>query len=110
MDIKMNQFGSSLCTRISGRKAYLIINEILDSTNEIVVFDFDGVDLITNSFADETFGRLAAERDINNLRLHTTFKNINRNTALLVRSVMEHRIAHAKGHIAHSECHIAQLK
>lgn len=97
--MKMNQFGSSLCTRISGRKAYSIINEILDSTTDVIVFDFDGIDLITNSFADETFGRIAAERGMDNLRSHTTFKNINRNSALLVRSVMERRIAHLENNM-----------
>ena len=93
MDIKMSQFGSTLCTRLSGRKAYSIIDATLNSTADIVVFDFEGVDSITNSFADETFGRLAAEKGIGTLRSCTTFRNIDRNSALLVRSVMERRMA-----------------
>lgn len=93
MNIEMKQFGTSLCTRVSGRDAYSLILKALDShTEEVLVFDFTGVNAITNSFADEVFGRLAAEKGMDTLRETTTFKAVDRSTALLIRTAMERRI------------------
>ena len=93
MKIAMSQFGTSLCTRASGRAAYDLINEALDTSNgEIVFFDFSDVFSVTNSFADESFGRLASERGMDFLRKNTTFGEINRDIALLIRMAMDRRI------------------
>lgn len=93
MKITMSQFGTSLCTRASGRAAYALINDALNtSINEKVFFDFSNVFSVTNSFADETFGRLVSERGIEFLRKNTTFGEIDRNIALLIRTVMDRRV------------------
>ena len=94
MKIAMNQFGTSLCTRASGRAAYALINDVLDtSSEELILFDFSDVFSVTNSFADESFGRLASERGIDFLRQKTSFNEINRDVALSIRAAMDRRIA-----------------
>lgn len=94
MKIAMNQFGTSLCTRASGRAAYTLINDAIDSfPGECILFDFSDVFSVTNSFADESFGRLASERGMDFLRQNTTFGEINRDVALSIRTAMDRRIA-----------------
>ena len=93
MKISMSQFGTSLCTRASGRAAYALINDALNSSaGERVFFDFSNVRSVTNSFADESFGRLASERGMDFLRQNTTFGEIDRDIALLIRTAMDRRI------------------
>lgn len=99
MVIAMNQFGTSLSTRVSGRAAYERIVEALASTG-VVVFDFDGVGSVTNSFADEVFGRLVSERGIDYLRSRTTFRNIPPFWASVVRGAMDAREAQRRSVLA----------
>ena len=95
MKISMSQFGTSLCTRASGRAAYALISDALDScSGERVFFDFSDVRSVTNSFADESFGRLASERGMDFLRQSTTFGEIDTGIALLIRAAMDRRIEH----------------
>lgn len=103
MKIALREFGTSLCTRASGRAAYTFINKALDDAGagDVVTLDFSGVGSVTNSFADEVFGQLAAERGMGFLRNHTTFTNIDRNIALLIRGTMDRRIRQHK--VSHQE-------
>ena len=91
MVIEMKEFGRSLVTRASGRKAYEKIAPMVMSATERVVFDFDGVDTITNSFADEVFGRMVFEVGMDELRARTTFRGIQPFFARVVRSAMDLR-------------------
>lgn len=91
MVIEMKEFGRSLVTRASGRAAYEEISPVVMSATERVVFDFDGVDTITNSFADEVFGRMVFEVGMDALRSRTTFKGIAPFSARVVRHAMDLR-------------------
>ena len=93
MIVKMNEFDRSLTTRAMGRDVYQQINHLLSSCDETVIFDFLGVDSITNSFADEVFGRLAFELGIDGLRSKTSFKNISLFWARVVRQAIDARVA-----------------
>lgn len=77
MRISFNHIGSSLGTRVVGRKIREDINFKL-SRGEFVCFDFEGVDTISHSFADECFGKLLLDFDIDFLRQHSTFINTNK--------------------------------
>lgn len=92
MEIKMSRFGSSLCTRSSGKAAYSFLSQLLSASVEPLVFDFSEVGTITNSFADETFGRLASDVGMDELKRKTTFKNIDRSSAIQIRMAMERRV------------------
>lgn len=89
--IEMRTFGSSLVTRGAGRAAYEAIAHVMGT--EDIVFDFDGVDTITNSFADEVFGRLAYELGMDTLRKRTRFVNIAPFWSKVVRNAIDTRIA-----------------
>lgn len=92
MLVEMAEFGSVLGTRVAGREAYQIIMERTNSLSEKVIFDFSGVTTITNSFADEVFGRMVVEMGMDALRERTTFKNIGGMWARVVRGAMDSHV------------------
>lgn len=55
MIISLNKFGSTLVSRPSGKEAYLAFKPTLNTIkeNEMVNVDFDGVEVLTPSSADE---------------------------------------------------------
>jgi len=53
--------------------------ELALSKNEFVVFDFEGVDFISHSFADECFGKLLLTIKLSELKQKTTFKKMRMN-------------------------------
>lgn len=91
MVIKMKEFGRSLVTRASGRSVYEEISPVVMSATERVVFDFDGVDTITNSFADEVFGRMVFDMGMDELRARTTFRGVAPFSARVMRHAMDLR-------------------
>lgn len=93
--IKMNKFGSSLTTRASGRNAYQEISKIVETSENVVVFDFAGIEVISNSFADEVFGRLASDYGMEGLRKRTTFVNVAPFWARVIREAIDGRLAAA---------------
>lgn len=91
MVIRMSSFGSFLCTRVSGRTAYGEIMSASSSLAERVVFDFNGVETVTNSFADEVFGHMANEVGFEALRQRTSFVNVDKLAASTIRHVIDFR-------------------
>lgn len=92
MRMMMHQFGMSLGTRDTGRLAKSKIIEILDNTEEKIIFDFSHVSVVSNSFADEVFGKLILEYDFDEFKARTTFANINRFAAICIKKAIENRI------------------
>ena len=45
--------------------------------NECVVLDFTGVDVVSNSFADECIAKLLLEMSLAELKSRTTFRGLN---------------------------------
>lgn len=76
MIITFNHIGSSLGTRKTGQEVRVKIESALRASQK-VVFDFADVDVVSNSFADETFGKLLLQFDLNFVKQHTTFRNAN---------------------------------
>ena len=93
MVISMADFGQALITRVAGRMAYDQIFPKVISAAEVVTFDFSGVDSITNSFADEVFGRMALTMGMDAMRARTTFKNISPMWARVIRGAINARLA-----------------
>lgn len=91
MTIMMNEFGRSLTTRMAGRAAYDRIAPALLSSTETVTFDFSGVSTVTNSFADEVFGRLVAELGFEAFKSKSAFRNVGSLWAKVIRSAMDSR-------------------
>lgn len=56
MRFEMRKFGQILNSRPAGREAVLRIKQMANGiSNEELLFDFSGVDVLTPSFADEFF-------------------------------------------------------
>lgn len=76
MEINFGEIGTSLGTRFLGLD---IRNKIEMSLrkNDFVTFDFSNVQFISHSFADECFGKLLIEWNLEELKKKSTFKNTN---------------------------------
>ncbi|WP_439555225.1 STAS-like domain-containing protein [Dyadobacter sp.] len=74
MVLEMQKFGSVLGSR---RLGVIVREEILNAlaANTTVVFDMAGVNTVSNSFADECFGKLLFDVDFDTLKKKTTFSN-----------------------------------
>jgi hypothetical protein len=91
MKIMMRKYGGALATRASGRTAYADVMRNSDNLSEHVVFDFEGVSVVTNSFADEVFGRIAYEVGLTRMREATTFRNVSATWAAVIRHAIDMR-------------------
>lgn len=75
---KFNAYGQELATRILGKKVREDILPLLNQTgSEKLVLDFEGVNIVTNSFADECLAKLIYEMPFETLKSKTTFRNLN---------------------------------
>lgn len=76
MHILFSNIGKQLSTRVEGAS---MRNKIIKSIErgEKVIFDFEGVEIVSNSFADECFAKLVIDFNLPIVKEHTTFKNAN---------------------------------
>ncbi len=73
---KFIDFGKNLGTRTLGQKVRERLLPLLAS-NELVVLDFTGVDVVSNSFADECIAKLLLTMPLSELKSRTTFRGLN---------------------------------
>lgn len=76
MEIKFSNIGKSLGTRDLGATTR---ERILENWNvgEKIVFDFEDVRVVTNSFADECFAKILEIKSFEEIQQRTTFVNTN---------------------------------
>jgi hypothetical protein len=74
MKIEFKDLGQSLGTRRLAEQIRADIKNNI-SSKDMLVFDFDGVEVISNSFADECFAKLVDELGIEFVKSRTTFAN-----------------------------------
>lgn len=88
MIIKFSEYGKSLGTRTLGKD---IRNTVLSEINNgnKVIFDFEGVLTINNSFADEILGKLVVDINFETVREKTEIINANENIRFIIRKVLE---------------------
>jgi len=65
-------YGPILVTRNLGARVRESLLLTLSGTDKVVL-DFDGVEMVGNSFADECLGKLLMTMSLDELRQHTTF-------------------------------------
>ena len=70
------EFGQSLGTRLLGKRVREQLLPFIEQ-NECVVLDFTGVDVVSNSFADECIAKLLLEMSLAELKSRTTFRGLN---------------------------------
>jgi hypothetical protein len=74
MYIQFKHIGKHLGTRSAGMEMREEIIRAFDLYPQIV-FDFNGVEIVSNSFADECFGKLIAFYGLEKIKSKTTFVN-----------------------------------
>ena len=70
------EYGQNLGTRPLGKRVREQLLPLIE-LNERVVLDFTGVDVVSNSFADECIAKLLLEMPLAELKSRTTFRGLN---------------------------------
>lgn len=73
---RFSTIGDNLGTRMLGEKTRKILLPIIQD-NDLVILDFEGVDIISNSFADECLAKLLLTIPLAELKKRTTFRGLN---------------------------------
>lgn len=91
MIILFRNLGKSLGTRALGET----IREetiLMFKTSEKVTFDFRDIEIISNSFADECFGKMVEMFGLEYTKSKTTFVNTNEDVSFVIRKSIMDRI------------------
>lgn len=91
MEIVFGHIGMSLGTRVLGQKLRLDIEAALTEGKK-VKFNFEGVNLVSHSFADECFGKLLLNRKLEELQEVTTFVNANEIVKKIIAFTLKERL------------------
>jgi hypothetical protein len=70
------EYGENLGTRPLGQRVREQLLPLIEQ-NECVVLDFTGVNVVSNSFADECIAKLLMEMPLAELKKRTTFRGLN---------------------------------
>lgn len=70
------EYGENLGTRPLGQRVREKLLPLIEQ-NECVVLDFTGVNVVSNSFADECIAKLLIEMPLAELKKRTTFRGLN---------------------------------
>ena len=70
------QYGENLGTRPLGQRVRESLLPLIEQ-NDCVVLDFTGVNVVSNSFADECIAKLLLHMPLSELKRRTTFRGLN---------------------------------
>ncbi len=73
---KFKEIGENLGTRMLGEKVRQQLIPLIMG-NDKVVLDFEGVNVVSNSFADECLAKLLLTMSLDELKQRTTFASVN---------------------------------
>lgn len=76
VEFKFIDYGTDFGTRVMGQKLRQELLALINS-GEKVVLDFTGVNVVSNSFADECIAKLLLDMPLDELKRCTTFKGLN---------------------------------
>ena len=76
VEFKFLDYGTDFGTRDMGQKLREKLLSLIKS-DEKIVLDFTGVNVVSNSFADECIAKLLLEMPLDELKRHTTFRGLN---------------------------------
>jgi len=76
VDFKFAEFGENFGTREMGARIREQLRPLINGEDRVVL-DFTGVNVVTNSFADECIAKLLLEMSLDEFKKHTTFKGLN---------------------------------
>ena len=84
------QIGENLGTRPLGKQVREQLLPLIQQ-NDRVVLDFTGVNVVSNSFADECIAKLLLSMPLADLKAHTTFRGLNPIAADSVLTALQRR-------------------
>lgn len=73
---KFNKLGENLGTRQLGEKARKELLPLIHECDKVIL-DFEGVNVVSNSFADECLAKLLLSMSLEELKRKTTFTSVN---------------------------------
>lgn len=73
---KFNKIGENLGTRSLGEKVRCELVGMIEKNNKVVL-DFEGVNVVSNSFADECLAKLVLHYPFETIKQKTTFRGLN---------------------------------
>ena len=73
---KFRDFGVNLGTRMLGERVREQLVPLLNEYDKVTL-DFEGVDVVSNSFADECLAKLLLTMSLDELKRKTTFVSVN---------------------------------
>ena len=76
VEFKFLDYGTDFGTRDMGQKLRQALLALINA-GEKVILDFTGVNVVSNSFADECIAKLLLEMPLDELKCHTTFRGLN---------------------------------
>ena len=76
VEFKFIEYGTDFGTRDMGQKLRQKLLALIGSGDKVVL-DFTGVNVVSNSFADECIAKLLLEMPLDELKRHTTFRGLN---------------------------------
>lgn len=91
MVLQFSKYGKSLGSRVLGSEIRSKVEESLRSKKQ-VTFDFKGVGVVSNSFADECFAKILLKFNINEIQKNTKFINVNEFVGAVISSALQQRL------------------
>lgn len=76
VEFKFIEYGTDFGTRDMGQKLRQKLLALINN-GEKVILDFTGVNVVSNSFADECIAKLLIDMSLDELKRCTTFKGLN---------------------------------
>ena len=73
---KFRDLGENLGTRMLGAQARQMLLPLIQESDKVVL-DFEGVNVVSNSFADECLAKLLLVMSLEDLKRKTTFVSVN---------------------------------
>lgn len=96
VEFNFSQYGTDFGTRDMGQLLRAKIRPLLEG-EERVVLDFTGVNVVSNSFADECIAKLLLEMSLEELKKRTTFKGLNKIAERSILVALQRRYKVIKG-------------
>lgn len=91
MDIELKKTGQIIGLRETGNRFRQILEKALND-NEDVIIDFDGVDSISSSFADEFIAKAYIKLGKEKFLTHVKIKNANKFIKIIINSSLSERL------------------
>lgn len=76
VEFRFLDYGTDFGSSVMGQKLRQKLMALI-ATGEKVILDFTGVNVVSNSFADECIAKLLLEMPLDEMKRHTTFRGLN---------------------------------